>query len=367
MRTIDKTSAPSSPDRGAVLVLVALIMTTLLGVGALTIDLGALYSERRQLQNGADAAALAVAQDCAQGSCLNSTSTAKNYADLNSHDGVSGIDYVCGSAPGASPALAACTDPAPPAVNGASGWVQVRTSTLEKDGGTRVKFLLAPIMNSVTDKNVTAKATVAWGPAGSASVIPLVFSECQYAGLDGSLNPANPIFPVGPRTITFHGVGGTKEADVPTCHITTSGLDLPGGFGYFGDDKKDTTCLRTVSAGALTDPSSWVISDTGNSFPKYCDPDAWLNNDVVIAVFDKDTGSGSTGQYHIVGFVGFRLLGYKFQGNNLAPAGFKCLDPSGNPYTNSVVCLYGEFKRVPTDGGSWGGADLGARVIKMVG
>ena len=58
-------------DRGAVLVWVALMLVVLLGIGALVIDVGALYAERRQLQNGADAAALAVAADCAEGDCLN--------------------------------------------------------------------------------------------------------------------------------------------------------------------------------------------------------------------------------------------------------------------------------------------------------
>ena len=46
------------------------MLVALIGVGALVIDVGRLYVERRDLQNGADAAALAVAQDCAAGDCL---------------------------------------------------------------------------------------------------------------------------------------------------------------------------------------------------------------------------------------------------------------------------------------------------------
>ena len=49
------------------------MLVVLIGVGALVIDSGALYAERRQLQNGADAAALAVAQDCADGHCGRAT------------------------------------------------------------------------------------------------------------------------------------------------------------------------------------------------------------------------------------------------------------------------------------------------------
>ena len=41
MRTVRGSGEPQDRDRGAVLVWVALMMTVLLGVGALTIDLGA--------------------------------------------------------------------------------------------------------------------------------------------------------------------------------------------------------------------------------------------------------------------------------------------------------------------------------------
>ena len=50
-------------------VLVALLLAVLIGVGALVIDAGTFFAEKRELQNGADAAALAVAADCANGAC----------------------------------------------------------------------------------------------------------------------------------------------------------------------------------------------------------------------------------------------------------------------------------------------------------
>ncbi len=50
-------------EDGAVLVLVALMMTVLMGFAAFAIDVGFMYNERRSLQNAADAAALAGAQD----------------------------------------------------------------------------------------------------------------------------------------------------------------------------------------------------------------------------------------------------------------------------------------------------------------
>ena len=56
-------------ERGAVGVVVALLMVPLIGFAAIAIDVSAMYAERQQLQTGADAGALAIAQDCAPGAC----------------------------------------------------------------------------------------------------------------------------------------------------------------------------------------------------------------------------------------------------------------------------------------------------------
>jgi len=61
-------------EDGQVLVLMALFLTVLLGFAALTIDIGMVYVTKAKLQNTADAAALAGAQD------LPNTSTAKSTA-----------------------------------------------------------------------------------------------------------------------------------------------------------------------------------------------------------------------------------------------------------------------------------------------
>ncbi|HEY3261834.1 MAG TPA: pilus assembly protein TadG-related protein, partial [Pseudonocardiaceae bacterium] len=55
-------------DRGVITVLTAIVSSVVLFAGAaIAVDVAALYSERRQLQNGADAAAIAIAQSCARG------------------------------------------------------------------------------------------------------------------------------------------------------------------------------------------------------------------------------------------------------------------------------------------------------------
>ena len=349
MRTVRGSGEPQDRDRGAVLVWVALMMTVLLGVGALTIDLGALYAEKRQLQNGADAAALAVAQSCAGGSCSGYSAQAQQYADLNAQDGASAVDVVCGVGLG----LPACSGSPSPGVTGATGWVKVTTSTKTSGGGTQVQFVLAPIMNSLAGATVHASAVAAWGALGGAVTSPLTFSACEFLALGGSLSDGT--FPTGTRYIYFHAIGATSTLGTANCRPSTSGADLPGGFGWVAGS---STCTVTLTADAT------VTADPGNGVPSGCDLSTWNNQEILISVYDIATGSGSNGQYHLIGFVGFKVLGYRFPGGgNKWPSNFSCpLGPG-----NSSVCIQGQFTRVVTDGSLGGTVNLGAQVIKMVG
>lgn len=81
-------------DDGAVAVLVALALTALLALAALTVDAGAFYSERRQMQTAADAAALAGVQELPN-SPASAQAMAGQYASTNSND-VDDIDAVVG-------------------------------------------------------------------------------------------------------------------------------------------------------------------------------------------------------------------------------------------------------------------------------
>src|SRR5690625_4802326 len=74
-------------DRGAVAVIVAILMVPLLGFAAISIDIAATHAERQQLQTGADAAALAIAQDCVRGECDDPQATAEHFALANSQSG----------------------------------------------------------------------------------------------------------------------------------------------------------------------------------------------------------------------------------------------------------------------------------------
>src|SRR5665647_692524 len=100
-------------DRGAVAMIVAVLFFfgVFLGLAALTIDVGNINADRRQLQNGADAVALAVAQQCVKdGTCNPNDPDLQKLANLNSATSMNRaseirrVDFklpaVCGNASG---------------------------------------------------------------------------------------------------------------------------------------------------------------------------------------------------------------------------------------------------------------------------
>jgi len=323
-------------DSGAVLALVAIMTVVLLGMGALVIDVGQLYVERRELQNGADAAALAVAQDCAGGDCRDETATARTYANDNAKDGKAGVDEVCGSGPGLTP----CTTP--PAGAPASSWVEVDTITPDDD---QVDFVFAPILGHDTGE-AGASAVAAWGTLSKATTMPLTFSKCEYIELGGNVQTGT--FPSGLNTIYFH-----NTSDAGTCPAGPSGADLPGGFGWLAP---------TATCGVEVTADGWVNDKTGNGVPNTCDPSKWRNNEVLVPIYDNTNDlNGSNGKYHVAGFAGFRVHGYRFPGNDW-DNGFPCGRPKGG---TTYIC--GEFTQVVANGEIGTGPDYGAHAVQMVG
>jgi Flp pilus assembly protein TadG len=69
-------------DRGSVIILVALVLTALLGFCALVTDIGLMYAQKAHLQNAVDAAALAGVQDL-PGNPDTAEQTAVDYAGQN--------------------------------------------------------------------------------------------------------------------------------------------------------------------------------------------------------------------------------------------------------------------------------------------
>jgi Flp pilus assembly protein TadG len=345
-------------DEGAVMIWVALMIVVLLGVGALVIDVGALLVERRQLQNGADAAALAVAQDCAEGSCGTGggAGIAKQYADLNAGDDVSAIGS--GTPCGVGPGLSGCAEPAPSGASDATGWVRVNTSTETPDGGNQVSFLLAPLISALTGKTVTAGAVAAWGAPKTVATLPFTYSICEFYG------PGQPVGQVPTEPVTIYSKAESGKPNVAEdCERSPSGGVVEGGFGW----------LSGVSSGGctveITVGGAYAGSDPGNNFPLKDPCDELIQGqEVIIPLFIEVEGTGANAVYTIDGFVGFVVENYHFPGNSFPSKSWKCdTPPDFTGGAASLTCFQGHFTQMYTEGEFGGSTNYGVSVIKMVG
>jgi len=282
-----RLTADGRPDeQGAVLVLVVLLTVTLVAMAAMVVDVGALLDERRQLQNGADAGALAVARSCALGAC--NPTLAESLADLNSRDGDSKVDSVV-------PDLS-------------TKQVRVTTST-QGGGGNVLPYFFGQVVTGQKGRTLRATANASWTTAApsTAVAVPIAVSECEAEQL----------------------MVGTSVVIMFAKPIGTCLLKYPAGnFGWL-----DTDCPDTYTVGVSVD------GDPGRSGPKTC-LDPRINTDVTFPVFDTVTAKGSKADYHVAGFLVLRLTGWRFPGDP---------SPTP-PCPSAASCVAGTVVRYTTTG-----------------
>lgn len=354
-------------DEGATAILVVIVMVVLIGMGAMVVDVGGLWSERRQLQNGADAGSLAVAQMCAGGDCARYLSEAQTYADANAKDGASNLEEVCGSSPDGL--LPACTDP-PATTPGGEGWVMVETQTGTNAGPSVVpSFLAQALVSGYNGETVHASSIANWGaPSGISGGFALTFSECewlaatndgaQYASYDDLVAHNWPTDSSGnslERTIYLHG---TQLAG--TCPAGPAGSDLPGGFGWL--DNTADTCYATTDANNELDVNPGA--DTSN--PCKAALDASLGTAIYLPVFDSTNGlNGNNGAYNVAGYGAFFMTGYY-----LGAVKRKSMVTGTYPCSGNDRCISGFFTQglVPQGGtvSNDPSTNMGATVVGLV-
>ena len=210
----------------------------------------------------------------------------------------------------------------------------------------KVDFAFAPILGHDAG-TVDATAVAAWGAVGRATTLPLTFSECEFIELGGNVDAGT--FPSGLNYVYFH-----DTTDAGTCPAGPSGADLPGGFGWL--DSSDECGVDVTADG-------WVDDKPGNGVPNDCEPSDWQSTEVLVPIYDHTNGlNGSNGTYHVAGFAGFRMSGYRFPGNEWQN-GFPC----GPKPKGGATYICGEFTHVVTTGEISTGPDYGARVVQMIG
>jgi Flp pilus assembly protein TadG len=301
-------------ERGATAVIVALLMVPMLGFSAIAVDIGSVYAERARLQVAADAAALAVAQDCARGACGDIQATASQLVAANE-----------GGATAAPPVLSS----APLSV----------TVT----GGKPTRHWFAPVLG-IDATAVSATATVAWGaPGAGTAVLPLIFSYCSFSKQTGGLSTTTS------STILF-----TKTA-ADGC-TGPSGNAVPGGFAYVDTDPGK---CEATSAIALHLPS-----DTGNSVPSTCstaDFSRWIGQTVLLPLFDLAGSTGTNAWYRVYGYAAFKLTGYFLGGQYTT---------SPQPCSGNDRCIAGYFVRFVDESDRFtytnDGPDTGASILRLI-
>jgi Flp pilus assembly protein TadG len=353
-------------ERGVIGVLVAVLIGggVLFGMAALVVDVGQLYQERAELQDGADAAAIAVAKSCALGSCT--PGVAAQYANANASKltgNRAAVEFVCGSGSlGNCPVTTGATAcPSTPS-NGTS-YVTVRTSTLLPGGST----LLPPVfartlfgMGTYQGSTVYACAQAAWFAPAAANTVAFTISACEWdqATSDGTRFAQPPPYPPNSlpsssmdRVLKLHTTAGTG------CSTEPAGADGPGNFGW--TDDPTGTCELYISGGTFG-------GNTGVSASNACKTAlsaAQANRTLIfIAVYTSVSGTGAA-TYTLKGFAAFVVTGYHL-------SGFTASDwlKAENDCKGSDFCINGYFTQglIPSTG-AIGDTPLGAVIIKLTG
>ena len=316
----------SRNDSGAVGIFTAIVVVVLFGFLGFAVDMGAMYDERRQLSNGADAAALAIAEDCALGVIFCDTVSAKpiaaSFASANARDGAAAVDSVV--------------------INHGLNTVRVVTSTLTGDGGSTFKPFFAEVVG-FNGSTIRASATAVWGfPASMRNVLPLIISECEF--------PLGTPVPTPTRILYFHDGNNAEPCNAHAGHDADGDGVLAGGFGWL--DTPSGCAVDLVSG-------DWVETDPGASPSTGCstpDISGLMGRPVPLPIFDDILGVGTGGEYHIAGFALFVVTGYNFGGQFKANA----------PCQGDERCVSGYFVPGVVHDGETGGDDRGIVIVKLI-
>jgi hypothetical protein len=298
MRTMNGSH---SDDAGVTTIFVILAMTAILVGAAFATDVGGYVWTARSAQSSADGTVLALAADCALGNPIG------DYL-VYRKDGQTISDPACG--------------------NGEA----TITVTDDVDG-----LLLA---QSAGD--VSRSATARWGTLGQATTLPIVISDCEFS----------PLILDGGQDITIYLDDAKPQSGCSS---------LPGGFSQLRDD----VCEVDITAGgtaqgqpgaALNKLVPCITNPNGDPLPHV----------ILIPLYDaaacQATGCKGNGDYPILGFAGFKVTGYSFNGNNYdGTLGKKCPDESRGKY-----CLRGDFVPEITSDGTLGpSTDFGVSKVYL--
>ncbi|CCH86780.1 protein of unknown function [Modestobacter italicus] len=271
-------------------------MTVLLGFAAVAIDTSASRRDQQVLRNAADAAALAVALDCARAVPVN---------------------------PDAVPAKVC---PATAATASSATATQMVSDNAGTGTGTSVTTTLSGRKVSVTVSaeasrpipigpgTVSVTSTAEWTPAtvGYAASYPLAISYCRYLQLPAAAPAHLAAEPNGLWLLP------ARQEITPTAWSANDSCNGPNGSGSL---VLPSSAMTPTDAGAQCGSSSAQDRNvTGQSFQpvaftartcvassQYGDVTSWPwgGYQIVVPVYDRVAGD----QYHVWDYLGFRVMG----------------------------------------------------------
>lgn len=319
-------------ERGVTAVIVALVMVVLVGFAAIAVDVGALWWDKKQLQNGADAGALALAQSYAQGALVTDPDGEDGYATKLAQKNTLDLNATGKVVAGGI----------------GQGFVTVQTDTDRAAWFSRIW---------VPSSHVAAEATARWGPLGGVSTLPITTSVCDFrwaeAGGDAFGKPVTIIFKDELDKLPLNADG-----TVDCSKGQDDGPDFPGGFGWLYTPGK--TCTANITAGGDV-PAKPGVGDDGKCFKTLVDRlEAGEIVEIELPVYDAVP---ERKEYHISGFVTLRLTAVCFTPSEYPDKACKNLgDPA---WKQSALWISGTFVKRATLSTSGGGSaeDYGTKGI----
>ncbi|MFC7491621.1 MULTISPECIES: pilus assembly protein TadG-related protein [unclassified Knoellia] len=378
-------------ERGAVGVLVAMLFGFFVVTGLLawSVDAGQIILERRQTQNAADAAALALAQSCAKTNCnldADGLPALVNANTINIGTRTHTIERQCKSAASIPGSLPVCSSspsvtelrecpPLPSSLSSGFPYVEVRVRANDTGPGL-IPNLFTQVNSTGPDtSNVVSCARAAWGsPTSGAFTSPITISTCEWQtytsggttyvaqppaapwpGYGGAGQPAYPLAATTPNSPGREVIIDLHDPAKPGCSY--KGKDTAGGFGYLDTTGSCSTTLTTTNGVNI-----WANIDTGSSTTGGCQTalsNIWTSGPVIdLPVFDcmvksttgtpagappadcdpSDAGGANT-YYHVAGIAKFYLSGYRIGGGVTKASHVSGAIPCGNPRR----CISGWF------------------------
>lgn len=337
MQRLNRHSRPwalfAGPERGATAVVIAIMLVVLMGFAALAVDVGALWSDKKQLQNGADAGALAIAQACAKdpksAECVAGTNPAAvTFAEDNKFDA------------------------------NASGTVTVLTSNSVTVRTTTTRELWFAKVLGFTATPVSAEATASWdGIPSTMSTIPIAVSYCQFKWQNDGKTPSGGDPVVVELKSNFNKTDLKKGEDY--CLAPGAHNEIGGGFGWI---------VPASGCSVTTTEDGWVEAKTGVSIG--CDAKELAKifggptagNVVFVPLFDdyrknSKTETPATG-YHIDGYAAVKITAYCFDKKDAEWNAPGC--NAGHPYFEGDFIEFGTL-----DSLTEGGTDFGLVTVKL--